>query len=47
MNKEKIIYGILCGIGGGLIGFFANRLNSFWGWLLFTLGVVLLVYFLL
>jgi len=44
MNKEKIIYGILCGIGGGLIGFFANKLNTFVGGGLFTLGIVLLVF---
>ena len=43
MNKEKIIYGILCGIGGGLIGFFANKLTTLAGGVLFTLGIVLLV----
>ena len=44
MNKEKIIYGILCGFGGGLIDFFANKLTTLVGGVLFTLGIVLLVF---
>ena len=44
MKKEKTLYGILCGIGGILIGLFANRLNTIYGGGLFTLGVLLLVF---
>ncbi len=44
MKTEKIIYGFLCGVGGVLIGFFANKLNTNWGAFLFTLGVLLSVF---
>ena len=44
MKKEKIIYGILCGVGGTLIGVFANKLDTIYGGTLFTFGVVLLVF---
>ena len=44
MNKKEIIYGILCAIGGVLIGFFANKLNTILGGGLFAVGVVLLVF---
>ena len=33
-----------CAIGGVLIGFFANRLDTIPGALLFTLGVLLIVF---
>lgn len=32
-----------CAIGSGMIGFFANGLNTFYGAALFTVGVVMLV----
>lgn len=32
-----------CALGSGMIGFFANRLDSLVGSVLFTLGIVLLV----
>ena len=44
MLKEKTIYGILCGVGGVLIGVFANRLDDMLGMFLFTFGVFLLVF---
>jgi len=44
MDKEKIIYGILCGIGGILIGLFANKLNTVLGGGMFSLGIVILVF---
>ena len=44
MNKEKTIYGTFCGVGGVLIGLFANRLDTVLGGVLFTLGVVLLAF---
>ena len=44
MIKEKTLYGILCGVGGTLIGVFANKLDTIIGVALFTLGVFLLVF---
>ena len=44
MNKEKVIYGILCGIGGVLIGLFANSLNTILGGGLFVLGIAISVF---
>lgn len=44
MKKEELSYGILCGIGGVLIGLFASKLNTIYGIALFTLGVFLLVF---
>ena len=44
MQRENVIYGVLCGIGGGMIGLFANRLNTIWGAALFTLGICILVF---
>ena len=40
---RKIIQVICCAIGSGMIGFFANQLNTVIGCVCFTLGVVLLV----
>ena len=40
---KKALQVICCAIGGGMIGFFANRLNTVIGCVLFTLGVILLV----
>ena len=34
---------ICCALGSGMIGFFANRLNTVVGSILFTIGVILLV----
>ncbi len=44
MKKETSIYGILCGVGGVIIGAFANRLNTFWGAGLFAIGVCMSVF---
>lgn len=44
MNKEKAIYGTFCGMGGVLIGLFANRLDTLFGGGLFALGVALLAF---
>ena len=44
MKKKKILYGLLCALGGGMIGFFANQLTEWYGCLLFGLGVALMVY---
>ena len=44
MNKENIIYSILCGVGGVLVGLFANSLNTIVGVALFALGIVIFVF---
>ena len=40
---RKAFQVICCAIGAGMIGFFANQLNTFVGCVFFTLGVALLV----
>ena len=40
---KKVIGAIGCVVGGGMIGFFAGRLNTVVGAVCFSLGVVLLV----
>lgn len=40
---KKLLQIICCAAGGGMIGFFANRLNTVVGCIFFTLGVALLV----
>ncbi len=40
---KKLLPVLFCGLGSGMIGFFANRLNTVIGCVFFTLGVVLLV----
>ena len=40
---KKVLQVICCALGGGMIGFFANRLNTVVGSVCFTLGVALLV----
>ena len=40
---KKIIQIICCAVGSGMIGFFANQLNTSVGSLCFTIGIVLLV----
>ena len=40
---KKVLQVICCAVGGGMIGFFANQLNTIVGSVCFTLGIVLLV----
>ena len=40
---KKIFQILCCALGSGLIGFFANQLNTVVGCIFFTLGVALLV----
>ncbi len=40
---KKVIQVICCAVGSGIIGFFANQLNTVVGCVFFTLGVALLV----
>ena len=44
MKKKKLLYSILCALGSGTIGFFANHLSEIYGCILFGLGVALMVY---
>ncbi|MDO5556482.1 MAG: hypothetical protein Q4G09_07855 [Clostridia bacterium] len=44
MKKISIIYMLLCALGGGLIGFFAGKLYSVLGIIMFCLGICLLVF---
>lgn len=44
MKKKKIMFVILCALGSGMIGFFANYLTKAYGCILFGLGVALMVY---
>ena len=44
MNIKNIVYNLICGLGGGLIGCFASRLDTNFGIILFTLGIFLLVF---
>ena len=40
---KKACYVICCATGSGMMGFFANQLNTVVGCVFFTLGVALLV----
>ena len=40
---KKAFHVICCAVGSGMIGFFANQLNTVVGSVFFTLGVALLV----
>ena len=40
---KKVFQVICCAVGGGMIGFFANRLDTVIGCVFFTLGVILLI----
>ena len=40
---KKVLQVICCAVGSGMIGFFANQLNTVVGCVFFALGIVLLV----
>ena len=40
---KNVLQVICCALGSGMIGFFANQLNTVVGCVFFTLGIVLLV----
>ena len=44
MNKNKFFYAILCALGAGTVGFFANQLTEVYACVLFGIGVGLMVY---
>ena len=43
MKKKNLIYGLLCGVGGILIGYYAGKLNTIPGCILFVLGILLII----
>lgn len=44
MDGKKLFYSILCGAGGGMMGFCASRLNTVSGAFLFAAGAGLLFF---
>ena len=40
---KKVLQIICCALGSGMVGFFANQLNTVVGCVFFTLGITLLV----
>jgi len=44
MKNKKILFVILCALGSGTIGFFANHLTETYGCILFGIGIALMVY---
>ena len=44
MKKKKMLYIVLCALGSGMVGFFANQLTEVYGCVLFGIGVALMVY---
>lgn len=44
MKKKKLLFAILCALGGAMVGFFANQLTEVYGCIAFGVGVGLMVY---
>ena len=44
MKKKRFLYAVLCALGSGVVGFFANQLTEAYGCILFGVGVGLMVY---
>jgi len=44
MKNQKMLYTILCALGSGAIGFFANKLTEAYGCIFFGIGVFLMVF---
>lgn len=44
MGKKKVLFAILCALGGAMIGCFANQLSEIYGCVLFGAGVGLMVF---
>ena len=43
MNKKKLILALLCALGSGMVGFFANQLTEVHGIILFSFGIGMMV----
>ena len=39
MKRKKLLYAILCALGSGTVGFFANQLTELYGCIFFGIGV--------
>ena len=44
IKKKRLLFALLCALGGIIIGFFSNYLCEWYCCLLFGLGVALMVY---
>ena len=44
MKKKKLLYGLTCALGSGMVGFFAKDLSAVYGVILFSIGIALMVY---
>ena len=44
MKKKKFLFAILCALGSGAVGVFANQLTEGYGCVFFGIGVGLMVY---
>ena len=44
MDGKKLFFSILCGVGGGMMGFCADRLNTVSGAVMFAVGAAVLVF---
>jgi hypothetical protein len=44
VKKKKILYAVLCALGSGAVGFFANQLSEVYACVLFGMGVAIMVY---
>lgn len=42
--KKDFLYSMMCALGGGLVGFSANRISEIYGSILFTLGIFLMTF---
>lgn len=44
MRMKKILFAIICALGSGMVGYFANHLTEVYGCILFGIGVAIMVY---
>ncbi len=44
MKNKRLLFAILCALGSGIVGFFANQLTAVYGCVLFGIGIALMVY---
>jgi len=40
MKKKKLLFAILCALGSGMVGFFANHLTEGYACILFGIGLM-------
>lgn len=44
MRTKKTLFAIICALGSGMVGYFANHLTEVYGCILFGIGVAIMVY---